>query len=94
MAPGGAGAVNDASRPAATAAARFKSSLEKVFFEAFTLAFFAKTVSPEKYVSKYESSGGAARTVKTMKKSAFYSLHFLPTATHTCHNRRYFGLGR
>ena len=43
MAPGGAGTVNDASRPAATPAARARSSFEKAFFGTFVLDFFAKT---------------------------------------------------
>ena len=82
MAPGGAGSVNDASRPAATAAARLNSSLEKVFFEAFVLDFFAKTVSPEMYVSKQESSAGATGTVKTKEKSAYLSCRFANRNAH------------
>ena len=76
MAPGGAGTVNDASRPAAMAAARIKSSFKKDFFEAFILDFFAKTTSPIVFVSKFTSSGGAARTVKTIPRREFPSYYF------------------
>lgn len=75
--------MNDASRPAAMAAALSKSSLEKDFFEAFNLDFFAKTTSPIVYVSKHTSSAGVTHTVKTKSKHEF--LTFSDFADYNIH---------